>query len=212
MRRSSARQFMLLVQVLQNADQRSRRKQAGVRFRGTASGCCLTCLTLHIFYLFRAGRLAANLTNNRRVSHQNHHKCITNTHYYFTSINCDFPKSLTFVIGLSAKRYFATYIDAAQQNVHEANKQLASAVHGILPVRSIADMASFVNSYTAEWMMRDKNIDHPSWVGTLKDCQPHEVSPIAHDTNGLCVNGKLSKYRSMILHSPLRGTTALKSI
>lgn len=99
-----------------------RRKQAGVRFRGTASGCCPTCLTLHIFYLFRAGRLAANLTNNRGVSHQNHHKCITNTHYYFTSINCDFPNSLAFVIGLSAKRYFATYIDAAQQNVHEANK------------------------------------------------------------------------------------------
>lgn len=122
MRRSSTRQFVLLVQILQNANRRSRRKQAGVRFRGRASGCCPTCLSLHIFCLFRAGRLAANLTNNRRVSHQNHHKRITNTHYYFTSINCDFPKSLTFVIGLSAKRYFATYIDAAQQNVHEANK------------------------------------------------------------------------------------------
>jgi hypothetical protein len=38
--------------------------------------------------------------------------------------------------------------------------------------------------------MRDKNIDHPSWVGTLKDCQPHEVSPIAHGSNGRCVNGE----------------------
>ena len=54
----------------------------------------------------------------------------------------------------------------------------------------------------AEWMMRGKNIDHPSWVWKLKCIQPHGVSPIAHDPNGLCVNGELSKYRSSVSVQP----------
>lgn len=32
---------------------------------------------------------------------------------------------------------------------------------------------------TAEWMMRDKNIDHLLWVGKLKYCRPHRMNPIA---------------------------------
>ena len=60
-------------------------------------------------------------------------------------------------------------------------EQEASIYKGLQAYRT------FVGFKAAEWMMRDKNIDHPRTVGKLQCCQRVRVRPIAHGSNGLCV-------------------------